>query len=134
MDATYIDNCVDAHVLALAAISRGDACGRPYFVAQGEPLSIADLVRKMLQACGEAFAPRSVPRSLAVAAGISAEALYRLFHIEREPPITRFMAEQLGSSHHYDLAAAKRDLGYRANVSVDVGMDRLRQDWLTRGP
>ncbi len=132
VDATYIDNAVDAHILALAAIERGDACGKAYFVAQGEPLTIADLVRKMLQACDQKFAPRSVPRALAVAIGTAVESTCRLIGISKEPPITRFMAEQLGSSHHYDLSAARRDLGYRATVSTEVGMQRLREYWHER--
>ena len=29
-----------------------------------------------------------------------------------EPPMTRFVAEQLATAHWFDIGAAKRDLGY----------------------
>jgi len=46
-----------------------------------------------------------------------------------EPPMTRFLAAQLATSHWFDISAARRDLGYEPAVSTSEGMKRLG-DWL----
>jgi len=58
------------------------------------------------------------------------EATYRLLCIRREPIMTRFVARQLATSHWFDIAAAKRDLGYKPTVSMEQGMQHL-EAWLT---
>ena len=57
--------------------------------------------------------------------GAGMELLWRLGRIGGEPPMTRFLAAQLGHSHYYNIAAAERDLGYRPLVSSADGMERL---------
>ena len=44
---------------------------------------------------------------------------------DREPPITRFVARQLITAHWFNLAAARRDLGYTPRVSFEEGLARL---------
>jgi 2-alkyl-3-oxoalkanoate reductase len=53
------------------------------------------------------------------------ERVYRLFRLSGEPPMTRFVANQLSTSHWYDITAAKRDLGYAPVVTVEEGLRRL---------
>jgi nucleoside-diphosphate-sugar epimerase len=43
--------------------------------------------------------------------------------------MTRFVARELATSHWFDISAAKRDLGYTADISIDEGMKRLKA-WL----
>jgi len=40
--------------------------------------------------------------------------------------MTRFLAEQLATAHWYDISAVKRDIGYRAEVSIAQGLEVLR--------
>jgi 2-alkyl-3-oxoalkanoate reductase len=60
--------------------------------------------------------------------GALLEHVYRLLHLPGEPPMTRFLAAQLGSSHYYDVSAAVRDFGFRSSISVEEGMQRLEPD------
>lgn len=131
VDSTYVDNAALAHVLALDALSRADvphrpACaGRAYFISNGEPLAMAELVNKLLAAKGVPPVTRTISPGLAYAAGAMLEMLYKLLRRRDEPPITRFVAQQLSTSHWFDLTAARRDLGYEAEVSLAEGLARL---------
>ena len=58
-------------------------------------------------------------------AGRVLEWVYRAFRLPGEPAMTRYVASQLATSHWYDLAAARRDLGYEPRVSVEEGLKRL---------
>ncbi|HEY8431174.1 MAG TPA: hypothetical protein VIL20_22495, partial [Sandaracinaceae bacterium] len=67
-----------------------------------------------------------IPVPLAHAAGAALEAAFRLARARREPPLTRFVAEQLSTAHWFDVSAARRDLGWAPAVSIDEGLARLR--------
>jgi len=43
--------------------------------------------------------------------------------------MTRFVANELATAHWFDISAAKRDLGYRVEVSTEQGLRRLAE-WL----
>jgi nucleoside-diphosphate-sugar epimerase len=49
--------------------------------------------------------------------------------LKGEPPITRFLAEELATSHWFDISAARQELGYQPRVSVEEGLKRLKA-WL----
>ena len=53
------------------------------------------------------------------------EGLYRVLGLSGEPPMTRFVAAQLASSHSYDMEPARRDFGYYERVSMAEATDRL---------
>jgi len=128
IDATYIDNAAHAHLLALNSLKPGAACaGRAYFIAQGEPVPTWEFIQAILEAVGHTQTLPSVPPWLARLAGAAAEESYRLLGIQHEPPMTRFVAQELTTSHWFDLKAARQDLGYTAPVSTAEGLRRLAQ-------
>ena len=127
VDSTYIDNAVDAHILAAEKLRQGAACaGKAYFISNGEPMELWDLVGRILAACGAPPVTKSVSPAMARAAGAVLEAVYGLLGIAEEPRMTRFMAEELTTHHWFDLGAARRDLGYAPRVSIAEGLTRLR--------
>jgi nucleoside-diphosphate-sugar epimerase len=126
VDSTYIDNAVDAHLLAAERLAAdGAPAGRAYFVSNREPRPVADLVNSLLRAAGLPEEHRSVPRPVAYAAAALAETAWRLAGRDDDPPLTRFLVRQLSTAHWFDLAAARRDLGYEPAVSLDEGLARL---------
>ncbi len=126
MDAVYIDNAVDAHVLAAEALACGAACaGKTYFIGNGEPVAMASLINAMLQAAGLDPVTKTINPRLLYGIGAVTEGFYALFRIQQEPFMTRFIARQLACSHWYDLGAAARDLGYTPRVSMARGMAAL---------
>jgi nucleoside-diphosphate-sugar epimerase len=134
IDVVYVDNAAQAHVDALDRLSPTAACaGKAYFISQGEPIFADDMVNALLRACGLPSETRRVPYSVAVAAGALLEAVYGVLRIASEPPMTRFVAEQLATAHWYDISAARRDLGYVPAISTEEGMLRLAQWWRSEG-
>jgi nucleoside-diphosphate-sugar epimerase len=130
IDSTYIDNAADGHVRAADRLEPGSAiAGRAYFLSNGEPVPLWDLVNRILAAAGRGPVTRSVPYKLAYAMGWGFEKLYGLLRLRTEPPLTRFLVQELTTAHWFDISAARRDLGYEPAVSLDEGLRRL-EAWL----
>ena len=126
VDSVYVDNAADAHILAADRLAPGSAiAGKAYFITQGEPLALADLINRILAAGGLAPVERRISPRLAYFLGAALEGAYGLLGIDREPPMTRFVARQLSTAHWFDISAARRDLGYAPAISLDEGMKRL---------
>jgi len=58
---------------------------------------------------------------------------WKLRRLGGEPPMTRFLAEQLSTPHWYDISAAERDFGYRPRVSVAEGLALTAAWWRREG-
>lgn len=130
IDSTYIDNAADAHIQAADRLTiGGSVAGKAYFISNGEPLPIWDLVNKLLAAGGLPPVRRAVPKWAAFAAGAACETVYRALGATTEPPMTRFVAQELATAHWFNLSAAFRDLDYRPRVSIEEGLRRL-EAWL----
>ena len=126
IDTTYIDNAASALVAALDAAVPGAACiGRAYVIANGEPRPIRELIEGILRAAGVQVTPRNVPLRAATMAGSIVEKLWPLRHPDVEPPLTRFLAEQLGTAHWFDPRPARDDLGWTPTVTIDQGLEHL---------
>jgi len=126
IDTTYIDNAAQAHFDAFDRLALGAACaGRAYFISNGEPRPARDIVNALLQAAGAPPVTKTLPFPLAYAIGAACEAAWTLLPLRGEPPLTRFLAEQLATTHWYDMGPAMRDFGYVPQVSIDEGLDRL---------
>ncbi len=123
IDTTYIDNAAQAHFDAFAHLGPGTACaGRAYFISNGEPLPVRGIINSLLRAAGAPEVAGSIPFGAAFAIGAACEAAWTLLPLPGEPPMTRFLAEQLSTTHWYDMAPATRDFGYRPRVSTAEGL------------
>lgn len=133
IDSTFIDNAISAHVAALDAVRPGGVCaGRAYVIANGEPRTVSELIEGICVAAGVPFAPRHVPTKVALGVGSVVERVWPRLR-DDEPPITRFLAEQLGTAHWFDPRPARDDLGWSPHVSLDQGFELLRQ-WFVANP
>ena len=130
IDTTYIDNAAQAHVDAFDRLAPGAACaGRAYFISNGEPRPARDIINALLAAAGEPPIVKHVPFGIAYAIGSACEAAWTLLPLAGEPPLTRFLVEQLATTHWYDMVPAMRDFGYVPRVSIDEGLQRLKAAW-----
>ncbi|GAA2754249.1 NAD-dependent epimerase/dehydratase family protein [Amnibacterium kyonggiense] len=123
VDSTYVDDAVAGIRAALDAAER--VHGNAYVLTSGEPRPIAELIAGFCAAAGVAAPTRRVPAAAAKAAGSVVEALWRIRPGHDEPPMTRFLAEQLSTAHWFDIRRTRRDLGWTPEVGVTEGLRRL---------
>ncbi|ROQ38769.1 nucleoside-diphosphate-sugar epimerase [Frondihabitans sp. PhB188] len=130
IDTLYIDNAATGIAQALARI---DAVhGNAYVLTNGEPRPVAELLAGICRAAGVPAPTRSVPAGVALAAGSLIERAWRLRPGADEPPMTRFLAEQLSTAHWFDQRRVRRDLEWTPEVSLDDGFARLAA-WYAAG-
>lgn len=119
VDLTYVDNVAHALLLALDAPA---AVGRTYTITNGEHPRLWDVIATVLRGVGLPDRPRAVPLPAALAAAAALEASASL--TGGEPTLTRYAAAILARTQTYDIAAARRDLGYTPPVTLADGIAR----------
>jgi nucleoside-diphosphate-sugar epimerase len=126
VDVTYIDNCVDAHVMGLDALADPDAAvgGRTYFVGQERPVRLWDFVARILEGFGAPPVRRRLSYGTAYRLGWTIETGYRLARSAAEPPLTRMAALILGTPHWFDHSAVQRDLGWSPRIGLEEALQR----------
>lgn len=125
IDTTYVDNAADGIVAALDRADAAEVHGNAYVLTNGEPRTVADLLAGICRAGGVRPPAWRVPAGLARAAGGVVEAVWRLRPGTDEPPMTRFLAEQLSTAHWFDQRKTRADLRWTPAVSLDEGFARL---------
>ena len=127
VDLTHIENVVDAHLLAEAALAHRDspAGGRAYFITNGEPVALWPWINELLRRIDIAPIEKQISLRAAERLGAVGEFVWRMLRLRGEPPMTRFLAAELAHDHWFDLSAARRDLGYIPRVSMAQGLAEL---------
>jgi nucleoside-diphosphate-sugar epimerase len=129
-DTVYIDNAAKAHLLAADRLQPGaQIAGKAYFITNDEPVPLWEMVDRILAAGGLPPVRGRVSADVARMIGIGCEKLWGVLKLSGEPPMTRFVANELSTAHWFDISAAKRDLGYSPEITIEEGLKRLRV-WL----
>jgi nucleoside-diphosphate-sugar epimerase len=128
IDTTYVDNAVDAMV---AAVDSG-AHGTAVVVSNGEPRPVAEVVGRVCAAAGVLGPRLRVPLPVARVGGAAVERVWSALDRRDTPPLTRFLAEQLGTAHWFDQRRTRELLGWRPRTTLDEGFARLAE-WYASG-
>jgi nucleoside-diphosphate-sugar epimerase len=126
-DFTYIDNLIDALILADEALARDPGLGgRAYFVTNGEPMGFWDFIDRVLVEIGQPRTKGRVPYAVAYAAAALVEWGRALAGRQGAPEdgFTRFAVRYMCTHHYFHIDRARRDLGYEPKVSIDEGIRR----------
>jgi 2-alkyl-3-oxoalkanoate reductase len=123
IDTTYITNAADALVAALDRCT--EVRGHAFVVSNGEPRPVAELLAAICRAAGVRSPRRTVPAAAAKLAGAIVEAAWTLRRAAGDPPMTRFLAEQLSTAHWFDQRRTSELLGWTPRVSLDAGLAAL---------
>jgi 2-alkyl-3-oxoalkanoate reductase len=137
VDTTYVDNAVEALMAALDHCV--DARGQALVVTNGEPRPVAELIVSICRAAGVPEPTRRVPVGLARAGGTVVESLWTLAqglrpgHTGDDPPLTRFLVEQLSTAHWFDQRQARQILQWQPRVSLEEGFAELQRWYALSG-
>jgi nucleoside-diphosphate-sugar epimerase len=113
VDLTWIDDAARAHLQAADALKAGaPVAGKVYFITQDDPVELWPWINALLEAVGMDPIRKSISFRGAFRLGSALETTWRWLRLSGEPPMTRFVAIQLGTSHWFDCSAARRDFGY----------------------
>ena len=136
LDSTYLANAVDALVAALDRCV--EARGQALVVTNGEPRSIAELLGSICAAAGVPPPTRHVPVPLAATVGTLLQTSWAVHDRLRpnrpaaDPPITRFIVEQMSTAHWFDQRHTRDVLHWRPRISLDDGFEELGR-WFRGG-
>jgi nucleoside-diphosphate-sugar epimerase len=130
IDTLHVDNAAEAHWLAAERLTPGSPlAGRAYFISQGEPREIWEMINALLAAAGTPPVQRSIPKPLALLLAWGCETVHRVTRNPNEPRLTRFVVQELCTAHWFDIGAARRDLGYQPGVTIAEGLRRLAAEF-----
>jgi nucleoside-diphosphate-sugar epimerase len=126
VDIIYVENAAHAHVLAFEHLRPGSpVCGQAYFVGQERPVKLWDFINQVLGQVKIPSVSRSIDVKVAYRIGWVLEKIFSFLGINRpEPPMTRFVALNLGKSHYFSQERARRDFGYVPLISIEEGLKR----------
>ena len=124
----YIDNLVDALVLAMD-LNKGN--GQAYLIADEEYVQIEDLVRRVGKALGVDVKIPHYPIWPVILVGHVCEKLCAPFHVT--PPIFPRRVDWYRQNRAFQIAKAKRDLGYQPKIGLDEGLRRTAEWYKAEG-
>jgi nucleoside-diphosphate-sugar epimerase len=121
VDLTYVDNVVDAMLLAAEAhhIDQGEA----FNITNGQGVILAEALKTVFEHLGLPFKTKQVPHAVAKLAVEAWELKARI--TGREPRLTRYSLGVLRYDQTLDITRAKNNLGYAPKVSIADGLRRF---------
>ncbi|QDV50127.1 NAD-dependent epimerase/dehydratase family protein [Gimesia fumaroli] len=126
---SYVENAAAAHLQAAARLfADSPVGGQAYFINEPEPVLIWEWINQLLSLAGLPPVQKKISVKAAQRIGGVLEFVYRMLHLPGEPPMTRFLASQLSSSHYYDISRARHDFGYQPIVDFEEAMRRMEPE------
>jgi nucleoside-diphosphate-sugar epimerase len=126
VDIIHVENAAHAHIQACDALeSDSRVAGQCYFISDGEPVVLWEWINQLLRALDYPVVNITVSYGTARWIGAGLEKIYGVLGIKKEPPMTRFVAAQLATSHYFNIAKARRDFGYAPVISPEEGMEAM---------
>lgn len=123
IDTTYMDNAADAIVAGLDNAER--AAGHALVISNGQPRTVREIMQRMLSASGIETQLKTVPAGIAISAGTVIESLWQALNKQDDPPMTRFLAEQLATAHWFDQRQTRRLLEWQPAIGIEEGFEKL---------
>lgn len=129
MDITYVDNVVDAIILALHV---QHIEGQIYNITNDEPKTFIKLLQLLSNKTQLPLRTRNISFKTAYYSAKVMEAFYRLLRLKNEPPITCYGVGLVSKSMTFDISKAKKELGYQPKISIDESLEIFADWWRAR--
>ncbi len=128
VDIIYVENAAQAHIQAFEQLSTDSkVAGSSYFIAQERPVKLWDFINQILQINGQSPITKKIPTNTAYRVGAIIEFFLKLFRVWNiHPPMTRFVALQLGKSHYFSHKKAQTDFNYSPSISIEEAIEKIR--------
>lgn len=126
-DITYVENVADACVLALKAPN--SFVGSKYNITNDEPIELRSFLQSLFLKLNMPFRERHVAYELLRGIATVLEFSHKVFLPEVEPRLTHYSLGVLNFSRTLDISAARRDLRYAPNLSIEQGVERFVEWW-----
>jgi 2-alkyl-3-oxoalkanoate reductase len=126
VDIIYVENAAMAHVQAFEKLTpESVVCGEAYFIGQERPVRLWDFINQVLGYVKVEPVTRMIDVKAAYRLGWLLEKTFKIAGIQKpEPPMTRFVALNLGKSHYFSHEKARKHFGYVPRVSIEEGLKR----------
>lgn len=126
---SYVENAAAAHLQAAERLFADSPLGgQAYFINEPEPVVMWEWINQLLARASLSPVEKRISVKAAKRIGSVLEFAYRMLNLRGEPPMTRFLAAQLSSSHYYDVSRARHDFGYEPIVDFEESMRRLEPE------
>lgn len=125
VDTLFLVNAVEAIVAALTAVDT--VHGEALVLTNGQPRPIGEMIRRIAVAGGAEEPTLSLPSGIAKSAGAVIETFWDAEKRGDEPPITRFLAEQMSTAHWFDQRRTQEVLQWKPRISLDEGFRLTHQ-------
>jgi nucleoside-diphosphate-sugar epimerase len=122
VDFVHVENLVGA---VLRALTQGRHRG-VYYVTDGTPMPLRDFLTPLLATRGvDVSRSRSVPLAVAAPMAAMMDRTARLLRRKSAPPLTNWLVSFTGRDRSYDITAARTELGYSPEVTVERGLAEM---------
>jgi 3beta-hydroxy-delta5-steroid dehydrogenase/steroid delta-isomerase len=121
-DTSHVENVVHGELLAAQQlVSGGTACGKAYFITDGEPVNAFEFFRPLIEGLGYRFPRIRLPRGLLM----PVLRLWQYLHFRlgvAAPMLTPHELDKVSVTHFASIDAAREDLGYKPIKTVAQAM------------
>ena len=104
-----------------------EAVGQIYNLADNEPVSIRELVRKIAETMGAPPPRLNVPLWMVFPISFAVELGCK--SLGKEPPVSRRSLSFFTSNTNFDISKARTELGFNPKTSLDEGL-KVTHDWM----
>ena len=129
VDTLFLVNAVEAVVAGLTAVHRTH--GEALVLTNGQPRPIGEMLRRIATAGGANEPTLNLPSGLAKTAGSVIQSFWNAEKRGNEPPLTRFLAEQMSTAHWFDQRRTQQVLDWKPRISLEEGF-RLTAQYYQR--
>lgn len=123
VDFVHVENLVGSILLALTRGRHGGV----YYITDGTPMPIRNFLTPLLTTRGvDLSKSRSVPMTIAAPMAAMMDRTARLLRRKTAPPLTNWLVSWTGRDRSYDITAARTELGYSPDVTLEKGLAEMR--------
>lgn len=125
VDVCFIEDCVNAHLLAYQSLTKDSlSAGKAFFISQGDPIKLWDFIEKVLAAHKLSISSFKVPSAIAFALANVFELIAKIFPGKIKPLFTRFLVSEMTTDHYFNIDSARQLLKYNPAYSTDEAIKK----------